>query len=345
MKASRRLVLAYMLTQVAASVSGAGEWARLAPLPNREGFAGSYAGVSNGALIVAGGANFPEKKPWEGGKKAWTDAVYVLDRPGGVWVHAGKLPRTLGYGVSVTHGGGVVCVGGSDAGRHYADAFRLDWKIDKLVTTKLPPLPRPLANCCGAIVGDKLYVAGGQEKPDSTTTSNAAWRLDLSAREPKWETLEDCPGSGRMLAVAAGYIDSFWLIGGVDLVAGQGMKVERRYLADVYRYTPNKGWERVENLPHPVAAAPSPAPTVHKGILILGGDDGSQVGVAPAGHRGFGNQILRYDITSAKWVEAGKLPAPRVTVPLTNWNGAWVVPSGEMRPGIRSPEVWAYKPE
>ena len=40
------------------------EWKQLADLPDVEGFAGSYAGVSNGALIVCGGANFPEKPLW-----------------------------------------------------------------------------------------------------------------------------------------------------------------------------------------------------------------------------------------------------------------------------------------
>ena len=43
------------------------EWKQLADLPDVEGFAGSYAGVSNGALLVCGGANFPEKPLWEGG--------------------------------------------------------------------------------------------------------------------------------------------------------------------------------------------------------------------------------------------------------------------------------------
>jgi hypothetical protein len=29
-------------------------------------------------------------------------------------------------------------------------------------------------------------------------------------------------------------------------------------------------------------------------------------------------------------------------VPLVRWRGAWVIPGGEMRPGVRSPEVWAF---
>ena len=35
------------------------DWSELARLPNELGVAGPAAGVHNGALIVAGGANFP----------------------------------------------------------------------------------------------------------------------------------------------------------------------------------------------------------------------------------------------------------------------------------------------
>ncbi|MSQ97137.1 MAG: galactose oxidase [Gemmataceae bacterium] len=333
-----------MVTIFAGPTALAGEWKRLPSLPDKEGFAGSFAGVSNGAMIVAGGANFPDKKPWDGGQKVWYDTAFVLEMPNGKWKIAGKLPRPLGYGVSVTHGSGVICVGGGDGDRHYADAFRLDWNEGKLVTTKLPALPKPLANACGALVGDTLYVAGGQEKPDSKDTLKIAWKIDLAATEPTWKLIEVFPGSGRMLAVAAGHDGAFWLVGGADLVVGKGEKIERRYLKDAYRYDPGKGWKRVADLPHAIVAAPSPAPTDAAGIYVLGGDDGSQVGVGPDKHRGFSKKVLRYDSKIEKWVEAGELSAPRVTVPCVLWNTSWVVPSGEVRPGVRSPEVWNVTP-
>lgn len=328
-----------------APLAAAGEWERLQPLPDKEGFASPFAGVTQGRLIVAGGANFPGKKPWEGGQKVWTDSVFILDQPQGEWILGGKLARPLGYGVSVTHGDGVVCVGGGDAQQHYADAFRLAWSEGKLISKTLPSLPITLANGSGALVGDTLYLAGGQERPDSTTTSQAVWRMDLSAAEPHWEAVEACPGSGRMLAVAAGFDGSFWLIGGVDLYMGPDGKSVRRYLTDGYRYTPRQGWKRIADVPRPVNAAPSPAPFDDSGLYILGGDDGTQVGVSPDKHRGFNPQILRFDLKSESWVDAGELPAPRVTVPCVSWRDASIVPSGEMRPGIRSPEIWAFKPQ
>src|SRR5688572_828371 len=90
---------------MAAALSCAGDglkWKQLPPLPEPPGVAGAFAGVAQNALLVAGGANFPDKMPWEGGKKVWHDRIWLLDGPGGKWREVGKLSRSLAYGVTVT---------------------------------------------------------------------------------------------------------------------------------------------------------------------------------------------------------------------------------------------------
>ena len=319
-------------------------WSRLPPLPDRHGFAGPFAGVSGGALLVAGGANFPDKKPWEGGTKVWYDTVFVLERSEGPWKFAGRLSRPLGYGVSVTHHDGVVCVGGSDATGHFAEVFRLIWKEGKLVTTPLPPLPKPLANACGALLGDTLYVAGGQERPDATEALRSVFAIDLSAARPRWREVEPLPGAGRILAVAAALDGSLFVAGGAELVRGHDGKAGRNSLKDAYRYDPGRGWRQLTHLPRAAVAAPSPAPSDQSGFYVLGGDDGSQVGAPPDQHRGFRDTALRFDTITGKWAEAGKMPAAPVTVPVARWDERWVIPSGEVRPGVRSPDVWGWAP-
>jgi len=117
-------------------------WSQAKPIPDADGFAGSYAGVSNGALMVAGGANFPgDRRPWTQGVKTWYDKVFILEKPDGDWKEIGKLPRPMGYGISLTWKNGFVCLGGGDAGRNYADAFILKYSAGKLATTSLPPMP------------------------------------------------------------------------------------------------------------------------------------------------------------------------------------------------------------
>jgi N-acetylneuraminic acid mutarotase len=314
-------------------------WTLLPALPDPLGVAGPFAGSSGGALLVAGGANFPGEPPWRGGTKAWHDRVYALDRPDGAWRLAGNLPRPLAYGVSASNGDGVVCVGGGDATRHHAEAFRLSWDGRRLTTAPLPALPRPLANACGAIVGGSLYVAGGQEAPGAAP-SRRVYRIHLSTPDSRWIEIEPLPGPGRMLATAAAFDGAFWAIGGVDLVPARGAPA-RRYLADAYRHDPGKGWTRQPDLPYPLAASPSPAATDATGLRILGGDDGSKVGFTPPeDHPGFRRTILRLDRGAVAWRPAGEVPDARVTVPLVRWRGRWVIPSGEARPGVRSAQVW-----
>lgn len=316
-------------------------WSKLPSLPDKEGFASMFAGVSGGALLAAGGANFPDKKPWEGGKKIWYDTVFVLEKPDGQWKVAGKLPRPLGYGVSVTHGGGVVCVGGSDPAGHRAESFRLEWRGEKVESRTLPSLPRAVANMSGALLGNTLFLAGGIEKPDSTSTLKTFYALDLAAKQPSWRELEPWPGPPRMLAVAAAQDGSFFLVSGTDLSAGPDGKPVRTYLKDGYRFTPGKGWKRIADLPRAAVAAPSPAPTLGQTqFLVVSGDDALQLATPPAQHPGFPKSVLAYDTRDGRWMEAGITPAPRVTGPSVRWHG-WVVISGEQRPGVRSPEVWS----
>ena len=304
-----------------------------------------FAGVSGGELIAAGGANFPDKKPWEGGKKMWHDTIFVLEKPDGAWKRAGKLPRPLGYGVSATWRESVVCVGGSDTSRHYADCFRLEWRGDKLETKPLPPLPKPIANASGALLGDTFYIAGGAEKPDSTRALKTFYALDLAAAQLAWRELEPWPGAARMLAVAAVQDGSFFLVSGADLSPDADGKPVRTYLKDAYRFTPGKGWKRIADLPRAAVAAPSPAPTLGETqFLVVSGDDATQLATPQQQHKGFPRTTLSYNTRTDRWSESAPTLAPRVTVPTAQWNGAWIIISGEQRPGVRSPEVWRWQP-
>lgn len=320
-------------------------WRQLPPLPDPLGVAAPFAGVSDKALLVAGGANFPNGFPWQGGQKVWHDAVYSLAAPDAEWKSVGKLPRPLAYGVSVTYGQSVVCAGGSDAQRHYSDVFVMRLVHEQVQFQALPSLPRTLANGAGALLGSTLYLAGGSETPEATIALNNFWTLDLAAAQPRWQELQPWPGPARMLAVAAAQDGAFFLASGVELVDDATGKPARRYLQDAYRYKPDSGWRRIADLPHPTAASPSPAPALgQSSFIILGGDDGSRVGFQPiAQHPGFPKSILAYHTITDTWKPLGEVPAARVTTPTVKWNDDWVVPSGEMRPGVRSPEVWSFK--
>ncbi len=328
-----------------ALVAQASTWKRLPPLPDPCGVAAPFAGVCGGALLVAGGANFTDRMPWEGGRKAWHDRVWLLETPDGAWRELGKLPRPLGYGISVTWRDRVVCVGGSDAKRHHADAFLLSLEGGAITNTPLPALPIALSGASGALAGDVLYVACGAEEPGEQRATNRAFALHLAAPDPAWRELPPLPGRPRMLAAGAATDGAFYVLGGAALAADAERETKRVHLHDAYRYRPGHGWQRLADLPNPSVAAPSPAPVVDGRILLIAGDDGSLVGFQPiAEHPGFPAAMLAYDPEIDRWSAAGETPAPRVTVPTVEWRGLWVIPSGEVRPGVRSPEVWALQP-
>ena len=328
-----------------ASSNGSLIWRELPPLPDKFGFAGPYVGSHNGALLVAGGANFRDKPPWEGGTKVWYDTVFVLEKPDGAWKAAGKLPRPLGYGVSLSTKDGVVCLGGSDAQQHYADVFLLRWNNGEIKNSPLPSLPKSCANFSGALLGKTIYVAGGIETPGSTNTLKTFWSLDLGAAKPQWRELEPWPSPGRMLAVAAVQDKSIFLASGAELSGDAHGKPVRRYLSDAYRYQPGRGWKRLADLPRATVAAPTPAPVLgQSAFLILGGDDGALVNFQPLDrHPGFPKTILAYDTVTDTWKPFGEMPIAHVTTSMTRWKSGFVMPSGEIRPGVRSPKVWTMQ--
>ena len=320
-------------------------WSQLPSLPDSLGVAGPFAGVSGEVLIVAGGANFPDKMPWAGGKKIWHDTVYVLGKQQGKWTVAGKLPRPLAYGISVTTPAGVVCLGGSDADRHYRDVFCLQFLSGKLSVQPLPSLPVPLANAAGALVDKTIFVAGGAAQPGESAALSECFALDLSQPNPAWITLPPCPGPPRILPVAAAAAGMFYLFGGAALVPTNSV-VARVYLRDAWRYQSGEGWRRLADLPTPCVAGPTPAPCFEGKILLVGGDDGSRVGFQPVAlHPGFSPKVLVYDVADNSWRTNSEMPAPRATVPAVFWHNQFVIPSGEQRPGVRSPEVWAFRPD
>ncbi|MEN3943887.1 hypothetical protein WJU23_21475 [Prosthecobacter sp. SYSU 5D2] len=321
------------------------DWTSLPALPDTEGFAGSFAGVAGGALLVAGGTNFPDKRPWEGGTKVWYDTVYALGQPDGKWKKAGRLPKPNGYGVSITTPDGLACIGGGDLESNFRDVFRLRYTNGKLTTQALPLLPQPCAFMAGAEMDGILYVAGGISTPTATTALSTLWALDLKQVDKGWKELPPCPGPARILATMAAHDGVLYFISGASLKADADGKPAREWLSDAWSYRPNQGWKKIADIPRVAVAAPSPAPVMDDHILILGGDDGVNVNFEPKDkHPGFPREILTYHPGSDSWGGIGDLPFSLVTTPAVEWHGRIIIAGGEARPGKRSPEVWSGKP-
>ena len=339
-----KTLLCFAVLTMSLNVNADPEWKAFPSVPDAEGFAGMYAGVSNGVLLAAGGANFPDKKPWEGGQKIWYDTVWMLNKPDGEWRKVGALPSARGYGVSINTQEGLLCIGGAEAEQHVNECLLLTWSGDALQIKTLPALPSKCANFCGALLGDTVYVAGGIETPLSTTAMKTFWSLDLSKVDEGWKQLAPWSGSERMLSVAVAHEGAFYLMSGTSLRAGEDGKPVRTYLKDTWKFVPDQGWEQLAEMPRGTVAAPTTAPVLAGRIWVLGGDDGALVNFEPkTKHPGFPMTALQYDVAANKWSEGALMKASLVTNPVTLWHGWHVMVSGEQRPGVRSPAVWGVR--
>jgi N-acetylneuraminate epimerase len=318
-------------------------WKLLPALPDAEGFAGMFAGTSDDAFVLAGGANFTDKRPWEGGVKQWYDTVWLLETPTSAWRQVGHLPHAIAYGVSASTSAGLICAGGGNAGQHFRDVYRLAWRAGRVQFERLAALPQPCSFAAGALVGNTLYISGGIERPDSTHCLHTLWALDLNRADAGWSTLEPCPGPERMLAVAGVSGDDFYLFSGQRLSPDPPNRPAREFLRDAWRYRPGQGWQRLADLPRAAVAAPTPAPRLVDGrLLIMTGDDGANITFKPeTRHPGFPRDVLAFDPATDRWSTLGQTPFSRATVPTASWHTMTIIPSGEARPGYRSPEVWA----
>lgn len=315
------------------------EWGCLSNIPDKIGFAGSFAGISNNTLIVAGGANFPDGgAPWLGSKKVWHSQVFALENGKQEWKLVGELPKPLGYGVSISTDQGLILVGGSNEEGHYDNVYRLEYADGKISYNELPSLPKPLANSSGVILDDVIYIMGGTVDPTSVEAESNFWSLDLNNIDAGWNVLESWPGPSRMLAVAGVDDKSVYLFSGAHLKEGT-----REYLSDSYRYTEDKRWEKLSDLPRSAVAAPTPAyMDGNSNLLVFGGDDGSFVKIDPQKeqHPGFTKSVLSYNSDGDEWKEiAEQIGDAPVTTSLVVWNNKVIIPGGEIRPAVRTTQV------
>ena len=294
------------------------------------GIAGVFSGRIDGKLLIAGGANFPDRTPEANGEKRYHRDLYLYDASQGWQVIRDALPAPRAYGISVTLPEGVLCIGGCDASDCTDQVSLLTLDGDRPRFTPWPSLPRPLANAAGALVGHRIYVAGGIEQVGGgTAATRNFFMLDLHDRGRGWQELPPWPGPGRAFAVAAsqsdGFDNCFYLFSGRDFSGDSAWTVHK----DGYRYNPRLGsWERLEGEFPVMAGTAAPFGTNH--ILLIGGRNGTNSD----------DRMLRlYHTITETLTEvpvSDEIDLPVTTNVLPDDDGI-LITSGEIRPGVRTP--------
>ena len=323
-------------------------WARLPDLPDPLGVAGPFVGVHNGALLVAGGANFP-RPVWKS-RKVWRRKIHVLvpQGQGHVWLDGGALRAPMAYGAAVSTPQGVICIGGNHGSQTFDQVFALRWdpQTKRISQVEYPRLPRPCAYGQAAFIGEVLYLAGGQHGAALESAMANLWALDLSGTAPlgsrTWQILDSCPGGVRAFNLTVAQTnatdDCLYVISG----RRQG-KDGVQFLRDVWEFNVRqRTWRRRADSPRCLMAGTAVAVGTQQ-ILVLGGADGSlfdQTDVLKDRHPGFPKLAYQFDNAANKWSGAGSIPQNHVTTIPVRYEGRIVIASGEIRPRVRSPWVW-----
>lgn len=326
-------------------------WEEFPSLPDELGVAGPFAGVHNDALIVAGGANFPQPV-WEN-NKVWRDRIFVLTKTDGefAWKDGGTLPRPIAYGAAVSTKDGIVCMGGNDAEETFDDVFLLKWdkSAEKVTFIEYPSLPKPCAFGAAAMIGEVIYLAGGQHGQSLETAMTNFWTLDLSKKDVPaefvWQELSSWPGPTRALNLTVhqhnGFNDCIYVISGRRQNDTDAKSVQ--FLKDVWEFTPATGkWRQRTDAPRCVMAGTGIG-YGQSHIFVLGGADGTlffKGDELKDTHPGFPQKAFAYHTITDTWTEAGETSANHVTTVAVEWDGAIIIPSGEVRPRVRSPKVY-----
>ncbi|MEQ8220629.1 MAG: sodium/solute symporter [Arenibacter sp.] len=336
------------------------------------GYAGMLGGVHEGVIIAAGGANFPDALPWEGGQKKWSNSIYILSD--NAWQLAKtSLPYPLAYGASIGLPNGILCIGGNNNEETSNAVFLMsyDKNTSDISIINYPDLPEPLSNSAAVINGDYVYVIGGINNGKST---NAFLRMDLKTKT-SWERLPDFPGPPRGLHTAvvqeATEAKKIFVVGGRNEVKGKLSEVIRTYLSYNLK---NNTWQEegevlIDQKPRVLMGASAEAMgSMH--LMIYGGSDeilfnqleqyGLQISKENKDsirqnlirsrnnilntHPGFSRDILAYNTITKKWFVHDSLDT-KIPVTALSFNHLddFLIVSGEISPGIRTPKVQAFK--
>lgn len=298
------------------------------------GVAGAFSGSIDGKLLIAGGANFPDRTHLTNGEKQYHRDLYIYDHyiydhSEGWRIIPDALPEPRAYGVSIALPEGILCIGGCNANACTDEVLLLTFDGKEPRLTSWPSLPRPLANAAGALADDRIYVAGGIEQVDGATATRNFFMFDLHNRERGWQELPSWDGPARAFAVAAsqsdGFDNCFYLFSGRDFSGDSAWTI----LQDGYCYNPRlESWKRLEGQFPVMAGTAASFGTNH--ILLIGGRNGANSD----------ERLLRlYHTVTGTLIEA---PVPEgITLPVTtntlsDNNGIWIT-SGEISSGLRTP--------
>jgi cyclically-permuted mutarotase family protein len=336
------------------------------------GYAGMIGGFSNSVMIAAGGANFPNGLPWYGGEKVWSDSIFILQN--NEWKATAKhLPEPLAYSASIKTDNSIVVIGGNNSVHVSKTVYAItyDNTQSSIKIEEYPSLPYPLVNLGAVLVGNYIYVVGGNDGINSRSTFI---RLDIT-KLSEWEILPDFPGPARsfhqVVFQQASQSDKIYAIGGRNIKKGEPAELLDTYISyDLKKEEWNEENKIEINGESRILMGGSAVSAGSMHFLIYGGSDGKIFQTLESlenqiteqsndsirtllidkknqilnTHPGFGKEILAFNTITDKWFvyETLERKIPVTTLSFKNEDKLYMI-SGEVSPGIRTPAVLEFE--
>lgn len=330
------------------------------------GVAGPMTGIIGDRLVIAGGANFPGKMPWEGGHKEYSRQAYVyrISDQGLRLIHRQVLETAVSYAGSCSAEGALYVAGGENSRGPVSSVMKISWKNDSLFTEPLPSLPFALTNGSLVSAAGKLYFAGGENRE---LVSDKIYEYDLASTR-EWKEAYRLPYPVTNAVVVSDGREKIYVAGGrkrnenrvstfydqlleIDLVSG-----------DIHA---------IATLPEPSAAGTGVWDAAGN-ILLFGGDTGEtfhrveelmaeiaqtrdplkkkelndRKAEVQRSHPGFSRACWKYDLKKKKWLPLAPVSgASPVTTTALTYRNLIIIPSGEIRAGVRTDQILVAKQE
>jgi len=333
------------------------------------GLAGQSAGVFGNFMIVAGGTNFPDKMPWEGGRKVYYDDVFFYGKnTKGVLTLSGnhKLPMNLGYAATAATEKGLLIAGGENETGILNKAMILQVFKDDEELAFLPDLPIPLTNAMAVAYQSSVYVMGGETV---SKVSDKVFVMDLNNTKNGWSSLPPLPhpiSHGVAVFFNGKKTNGIYIFGGR---AKQKNGISDLYSTSHFFDINTEQWTLKAPLPYGMSAGTGLLDPTGR-VLLFGGDRGEVFSkveavvaqknketdsivietldkkrmVLQSTHPGFSHEILAYDIEHNRWDAIAVLPFPTpVTTHAFMWDGFIMIPGGEVRAGVRTPNIFSFE--
>ena len=313
----------------------------LAAIPDAayaKGVSAPFCGVVGDVLVVAGGANFPDKSLLEGGAKRVYADIWALKS--GEWAHAGVLPDSTAYGATFAVDGALILAGGNVCGVTTDKVYELTLRNGDAVLRALPPLPEPMEQCGWTRDGDRLYLVGGAGTTGvySCTVGTYEWAKVAELPEPLVQPVAFA--SGGKIYVWGGFNPETLDVSdkGICLEAG--------------------AWREAAVIPDGGTFVGATGATLPDGRLaVVGGvnraifaralhntpeDRIPYLSKEPIEYQ-FRQAVYTFDPATETWALPGSEPACALAGPGVAAFGAnaLYVAGGELKPGVRSPKIFS----